>query len=126
MIYAVGWFVVLVLLGLWSLAAWSFHAITAWTAANAGALVGGATDVPSLQWPAWVAPWIPSELTQLLGSMLSALEPAIQAMLTQAPALAGGFSAAVWIVWGVGSVLLIVTAAALHGLFALLRRRASA
>jgi hypothetical protein len=57
--------------------------------------------------------------------MLSAFTPAIEAVLNQAPALAGGLSLAVWVAWGIGSILLIVLGLVLSGLITLLRRRAS-
>jgi hypothetical protein len=58
--------------------------------------------------------------------MLAAFMPAVQAVLDQAPALAGALSVAVWAVWGVGSILLVVLGFVVTGLIAMLRRRASA
>ena len=72
MLYALGGSVVFGFLALWSLAAWAFHTITAWTASNAG-----------------------------------------------------GLSVAVWVVWGIGSILLIVLGFVVTGLIAPLHRRAS-
>jgi threonine/homoserine/homoserine lactone efflux protein len=56
--------------------------------------------------------------------MLTALTPAVDSMLGLAPAVAGGLSVAVWVVWGVGSVFLIVLGFVVTGLIAALRRRA--
>lgn len=125
MLYALGWFVVFSLLALWSLAAWAFHSITAWTISNAGVLAGGSGAIEGLRLPDWLAPWIPSEIALAFTSILSNLTPAIEAVLNQAPAWAGGLSAAVWVIWGIGSVLLIVTGAVAHGLIVMLRRRTS-
>lgn len=125
MLYALNWFVVSSLLVLWSLAAWAFHSITAWTLSNAGALAGGSGAIEALRVPDWLAPWIPPEFAVAFTSMLSAFTPAVEALLDLAPTLAGGLSAAVWVVWGVGSAFLIVLGLLLSGLIAVLRRRAS-
>ncbi len=125
MFYALSWLVVFSLLALWSLAAWAFHAVAAWTAANAGVLTSGSGAIDALRLPDWLAPWIPSELAAALTSMLSALTPAIETLLGWAPALAGGLSVAVWVVWGIGSALLIALGLLLSAMIAVLRRRAS-
>jgi hypothetical protein len=123
--YAIGWSVVLILLALWSLAAWAFHSIATWTISSAGAQAGASSAVEGLNAPAWLAPWIPPELALAFTSTLSTLGPAIEAALDQAPALAGGLSVAVWMVWGIGSVLLVVLGLVCSGLIGTLRRRSS-
>jgi len=124
MFYALSWFGVLSLLTLWTLAAWAFHAITAWTVSNAGVLAGGgALASEGLRMPGWLAPWVPPELVLALNSMVSAITPTIEALLGWAPALAGGLSVAVWVVWGIGSVFLIVLGLVVSGLIAVLRSR---
>ena len=123
MFYALNWFVVVSLFILWSLAAWAFHSIAAWTVVNAGSLAGGAGAIEALQVPVWLAPWIPSEYLNL---MISSLTPAIQNVLEWAPALAGGLSIAVWTVWAIGAVLVIMLGFLVTGLIAVLRRRMSA
>jgi hypothetical protein len=125
MFYAFSWVAVLSLLALWSLSAWAFHAITAWTVANAGSLAGGAGADEGWRMPDWLAPWMPAEFALALKSMAAALMPAIDAVLAWAPALAGGLSVVVWVVWGLGSVLLIVLGLVATGLIAMLRRRVS-
>ena len=125
MFYAFSWFVVFGLLALWSLAAWAFHSITAWTISNAGALTGGAGATEGLRMPDWLAAWVPPEFALALSSMVSAITPAIEAVLGWAPALAGGLSVVVWVVWAIGSVLLVVLGFVVTGLIAVLRRRAS-
>jgi hypothetical protein len=126
MFYALSWFVVLSLFALWSLAAWAFHAVTAWTLSNAGAMAGTSGAIEALRVPDWLAHWTPPELALALASMLSAFAPAIEAVLGWAPALEGGLSVAVWVVWGIGSVLLIVLGFLATGMIAMLRRRVSA
>ncbi|MDO9235936.1 MAG: hypothetical protein Q7U28_07890 [Aquabacterium sp.] len=126
MLYAVNWFVVVSLVILWSLAAWAFHSIAAWTLANAGTLAGGAGSIEALQVPVWLAPWIPSEYASSLNWMISSLTPAIQTVLEWAPAMTGGLSIAVWTAWATGAVLLVVLGFLVTGLVAVLSRRMSA
>lgn len=123
--YALSWFVVVSLFLLWSLAAWAFHVIAVWTVSNAGALAGGTEAIEALSVPPWLAPWVSPELVLTLKSMISALKPAIEAVLGWAPALASGLSMAVWTVWGIGAVVLVVMGFAATGLIAMLRRRKS-
>ena len=66
---------------------------------------------------------MPQELSQSLTALLSGLGPVVDGLLQAAPALAGGVTAASWVVWGIGSVLLVLLGAALHLLIALWRRR---
>ena len=123
MFYAISWFVVLGLLGLWSLGAWAFHAVAVWAVSNAGALTGATKGVESLRLPDWLAPWVPPELVQAMTSLLSGLAPAVEGLLQAAPSLAGGLSVATWVIWGFGSVLLVLLGAGLHLLIATWRRR---
>ena len=121
--YAISWFVVVALLALWSLAAWALHAVGIWTVSNAGALSGAASGVGAVRLPEWLAPWVPQALSQSLTALLSSLGPVVDGLLQATPALAGGVTAASWVVWGIGSVLLVLFGAALHLLIALWRRR---
>jgi len=123
--YALSWSVMLILLALWSLAAWAFHSIAAWTVSNAGVLAEGSGAIESLRAPDWLAPWIPPELDLAFTSMQSALSPALEAALNQAPSLADGLSATVWAVWGVGSALIVILGLVCSRLITVLRRRAS-
>lgn len=126
MFYVLNWFVVFSLLAFWSLVAWGFHAIAAWLVSNAGALKSDSSGVLSVYVPDWLAPWIPPELASALPAMVSAVTPAVDALLGFAPAMAGVLTVAVWVIWAIGSVLLIVLGIVLSGLIALLRRRRSA
>ena len=123
MLYAVSWFVVLALLALWSLGAWALHAVAIWTVSNAGALTGVASGASTLNLPGWLGPWVPPEVAQWGSQVLAGLAPFVDSLLQAAPALAGGVTAATWVVWGIGSVLLVLLGAGLHLLIALWRRR---
>jgi hypothetical protein len=122
MFYALSWFVVVALLALWSLAAWALHAVAVWTVSNAGALSGAASGVGTIALPGWLAPWVPPEIAKSVTQLLAGLGPVVDGLLQAAPALAGGVTVATWVVWGIGSVLLVMLGAGLHLLIALWRR----
>jgi hypothetical protein len=123
MFYALSWFVVVALLALWSLAAWALHAAAVWTVSNAGALSGAASGVGTMALPDWLAPWVPSEISQWATQLLAGLGPVVDSLLQAAPALAGGVTVVTWVIWGIGSVLLVLLGTGLHLLIALWRRR---
>jgi hypothetical protein len=125
MFHALNWLLVSSLLALWSFGAWAFHAVASWTISNADLLAGGAGAMEGLRLPAWLAPWLPPEAAIAFTSVLAAFMPAVQGVLDQAPALAGGLSFAVWAVWCVGSILLVALGFVVTGLIAVLSRRAS-
>lgn len=122
MLYALSWFLVFSLFGLWSLATWAMHAVAVWTVSNAGGLTGVASGVEGLRLPAWLSPWVPPEIAQMLPALLADLAPMVESLLQAAPALAGGLTAATWVVWGIGSVLLLLLGAGLHLLIVMWRR----
>jgi hypothetical protein len=127
MLYALSWFVIFSLLALWSLAAWAANAVAAWTVSNAGALTdaasGATSGIQGLRLPEWLAPWMPPEIAQAMTSLLSGLAPVVESLLQSAPALAGGLTIAAWVIWGLGSALLVLLGAGLHLLIAIWRRR---
>jgi hypothetical protein len=88
-------------------------------------VAGGSGAIEGLRLPDWLAPWIPPELGLAFTSVLSSFIPAIEAALQQAPALAGGLSVAIWVVWGLGGALIVVLGLVASGLITTLRRRAS-
>jgi len=47
-----------------------------------------------------------------MSALLSGLAPAVEGLLQAAPALAGGLTVATWVIWGLGSALLVLLGAA--------------
>ena len=127
MFYALSWLVIFGLLALWSLAAWGVGAVAVWTVSNAGTLTGAASGAvlgeQGLGLPEWLAPWMPTEIAQAMTSLLSGLAPVIESLLQAAPSLAGGLTIATWVIWGLGSALLVLLGAGLHLFIAVWRRR---
>ena len=123
MFYALSWFFVVALLAMWSLAAWTLHAVAVWTVSNAGALSGAASGASTMALPDCLAPWVPPEVAPWASQVMGGVAPFIDSLLQAAPALAGGATVATWVVWGIGSMLLVMLGAGLHLLIALWRRR---
>lgn len=124
MFYLLSWIAVASLLALWSLAAWALHAVAVWSVSNAGALSGAASGVSSIVVPDWLALWVPTGTVHAVNALEARLGPLVEGLLQAAPALAGGLTVATWAIWGIGSVLLVLSGAGLHLLIALWRRRA--
>ncbi len=123
MFYALSWFLVFGLLGLWSLAVWAVHALAVWSVSNAGALTGVTTGAEGLRLPEGMASWVPPEIGQVMTSLLAGFAPMMESLLQAAPALAGGLTVAAWVIWGLGGVLLFVLGVGLHLIIAMWRRR---
>ncbi len=122
MFYTLGWFAVLSLLALWSLAAWAFHAIAVWTVNHAGALPGAAPGGDTQRLLGWLEPWVPAGFVPAVKDLVAAFTPLLETLLAWAPSLAGGLSVAVWVVWGIGAVLLVALGLALSAVLAVVRR----
>lgn len=126
MLYALTWFAVFSLLGLWSLAAWLLHAIGSWTAAQAAGAAQAGTALPDGGLPVWLAAWLPPQAQEALASLAAAVVPLIDATVGFLPALAGALSVVIASVWALGALLLLGLGALLHGLVHALRKRAAA
>jgi hypothetical protein len=121
--YVLSWFLILCLLALWSLAAWGLSALAIWSVAQSGQWAGAASGAHRVPLPDWLAPWLPAEIGHGLAALLAGLAPAIDALLQATPALAGGLTVASWVLWGLGSALLLLLGAGLHLVIAMWRRR---
>ncbi|MBB3194009.1 hypothetical protein [Roseateles terrae] len=126
MFYAIGWFIVAMLLALWSLATWTLHAVAVWAVSQAGVLSGMAGGAVSVSLPAWLEPWVPTAVTQALTTWMTQLGPMLESLLQSVPALAGGLTVLAWVVWALGTVLLLLVGAGLHALTAWGRKKAAA
>lgn len=123
MFYLLSWFFVFGLLALWSLTAWAVHAVAVWSVSNASALTGVASGVEVLRLPEWLAPWLPPEIAQAMTSLLAGFAPVVESLIQIAPVLTNGLTIVTWVVWGIGSLLLVLLGAGLHLLIAIWRRR---
>lgn len=120
--YAISWFLVLMLLAIWSLAAWALHAVAAWSTTGIGQLVDQAQAWEQVVLPAWVAVWLPSEWMDAIRASTAVVLPWFQSVLSDLPAVAHWFGPLAWSLWGVGTVVLLAGGGALHALIASMRR----
>lgn len=123
MVYALSWFFVVALLALWSLLVWALHGAAAWAVVHAGGLKGAASGLGAVTLPAWLAPWVPPELQQLLQALAGGFGPLVDGLLQAMPALAGLLGVLAWGLWGLGALLLVLLGVGAHLLVALWRRR---
>jgi hypothetical protein len=122
--YLLSWSAIALLLALWSLVVWALHAVTWWTVSNADALSGTAERVSQLPVPSWLSPWVPPDLAPWVNEAMASLAPMVERLLQTVPALADGVTLAAWVVWGLGSALLVLAGAGLNVFIALQRNRA--
>lgn len=119
MIFLALWAVVLALLACWSAFVWAANALLTALLSHAGQM--GAGD---WQLPASLAAWLPGAVADWLAGSLENLAPQLQSLLGWVPALAGGVTLLGWVLWALGTGLLLVLGALSHvGLAAWQRTR---
>mgnify|MGYP001757286387 FL=1 len=121
--YLLSWSVIALFLALWSLVVWALHAIAGWTVSNADALSGTAERVSQLPIPSWLSPWVPPDLAPWVNEAMASLAPMVDRLLQTVPALADGVTLAAWVVWGLGSALLVMVGTGLSVFIAHQRHR---
>jgi hypothetical protein len=105
------WIVALCLLGLWSMAGWGLHALLASGVQWAGELKPLIERIPL---SAWMERWLPGWIDAL--HMAADLMQAMLAWLgSAAPVL-------VWVIWAIGTVMLLGLALLLTMVIALVRK----
>lgn len=112
--YALSWFSVFGLLALWSLSAWVMHSVAVWAVSNASSLPGVASSVEELGLLEWLPSWVPLEIAQAMIPLEAGFAPVVESLLQTMPALAGGLTLVIWMIWGLGSALLLLLGAGLH------------
>ncbi len=112
MAHLIIWFVVLTLLGIWTLGAWLTHSLLGWSGWEAAA----GQDVNAV-WTTLVgqlgglAPWLGGEWLAPTQNLLLGLGAWLQPWLGLIPGLLQWLIPVVWIIWGLGALLLIVLGA---------------
>lgn len=120
MFYAIVWLSVAALLALWSGGLWAVDALATWSAAQAGTAGG----LPALTLPGWLTPWISPELAASLTAALADLAPWFDGLVGLLPAIAGGVTVLLWLLWAFGALVLVGLGVALHLGIRALRHRA--
>ena len=92
--------------------------ITDWLLATVATDAAGAAVSASAAWPvpAWLALFIDPQAVQALQLAWADAVQWLGAVLPSAGGLAGWLGAAIWIVWGLGLIALLVLAGVLHWL----------
>lgn len=110
------WVVVVVLAALWTGLAALLAQLTDWlSAAMASGAAGSALDQIG-QWPvpAWLAPWVdPAWVETMQASVLEWLQW-LSAVMPAIGGLMGWISPLVWLLWGLGLVVLLCVGGGLH------------
>lgn len=122
-VHVISWFFVFGLFAIWSLAVWVVHAAAVWTVTNASTMSGVVSGIDGVHLPEWLTNWIPPEFVQLMISQLSSFAPVVEGLLQTAPSLTSSLTMVTWVIWGLGSVLLVMLGAGLHLLIAMTWRR---
>ncbi len=118
MIHALVWSVVAVLLAFWSLVAWAAHALVSWPGWRAGNPAAASAWIEQLALPAWLAPWLPAGVFEAFKSAIVASGPLLESVVGSLPIAAAWIVAAVWVIWALGTVTLLVLGALGSGLVA--------
>lgn len=122
--YLVTWLLVGLLTALWSLSTWAFHSLASWTVTALGAQAEGLPSLGArlsdLPLPAWLAPWVPEGLLQALAEVVDLLAPMLQYLLGLMPTLGDWLSPLIWLIWGLGTFLLLLLGAGLSLLIKLM------
>lgn len=121
------WITTAMLLALWTLGVWAAAALTSWagTAMDAGGVDLSAV-VASVQLPVWLTWWFdPGWISSAIESLLWALE-GVQLTLPWLGSIAGWLVVALWVMWGLGALTLLVLGGGTHWLVARSSNRTAA
>ena len=88
-------------------------------AGRSALVTGAASGIGSIALPEWLSPWLPPELVQAVAALAASLAPVIEQLLQTMPALTGALTAAAWVLWCIGSLLLLLLGGGLHLLIAM-------
>jgi hypothetical protein len=126
MLHALSWLLVFIVMAMWSLCVWALHELAIWSATNAESLAAHAAGMEMPKLPEWLTLWIPPQVLEALQSLTVTLWPTVASIVAEAPSWVGGLSTALWVMWGIGCLLLMTLGCAAHALIAWLRRTTTA
>lgn len=105
---------------LWTAGMAAVAQLAQWLAAQLPQWMGTVPSVTQWPWPTWLGPWVDPALLQALQSFLIWLAQLLRPLAPSLQALGTVLAAIVWLLWGLGLVLLLGLALAAH---LLIRRR---
>lgn len=106
MAHAIIWIIVALILGVWTLFAWTADAVLTWPGWSAQSMAEWPLWLDSLQLPTWLAPWIPQVWFDGARAWLLDAGPEIEEALRAVPDLRGLFGFIVWTGWAIGAGML--------------------
>jgi len=122
--------------GLWLITAWLLFIWTAgmallaqllpWLAVQLPQLAGALPPLDTLHWPTWLGPWVDAAWLQVMQSLLSSGLQWLVPMASIWPSMDGVaslLSIALWLLWGLGLLLLLGLAVTAHVLLGRRSRR---
>lgn len=125
MLPAISWFLILVLLAIWSVGVWGLHSLVAWSITGVGALANHSKSAEQIALPEWAALWAPSELMLAIKASTETVLPWIYSALSALPNAVGWLSPLTWLLWSIGFAILVIGGVALHALIAVARKGAT-
>jgi hypothetical protein len=98
------WGVVGLLVALWSAVCWAVHALLS---GGVGAIGDAGVPWPE-QWhiPLWLADWLPMAAITTLKTLLTVWGPWLAEQLAALPGLLAWLTPLLWLVWGLGTLML--------------------
>jgi hypothetical protein len=123
MLYLLMWAMIGLLFIFWTAVAWGLHLAAQWFAgmapAQLEAVTTGAGDaarqaIPLLGLPEGLTAVLPAGVIEPWQALAQSFLPWLQSLLQQVPALVSWLSPAIWIGWGLGTLLLLLSGIALH------------
>ena len=123
MLYALIWALIGLLFVCWTAAAWGLHLASQWLAGLAPAKLEAVTTaagdaarqaVPLLGLPEWLTAGLPAGVVESWLAWAQSFLPWLHSLQQHVPALLGWLSPAIWVGWGLGTLLLLLAGIALH------------
>ena len=121
--HVLAWVLVLIVLGGWSLLCWAGHAILTWGGWSQG--LDWTQSVGQIELPGWMVSVFGLEWVTWLQKLLLDFGPTLHGWVSGLPDVSGWIGGVVWLVWGVGSLVLVFLGMVASGLIAIARRAAA-
>jgi hypothetical protein len=114
------------LLFIWTAGMALFAQLLPWLAVQLPQLAGALPPLDTLHWPTWLGPWVDAAWLQVMQSLLSSGLQWLAPMASMWPSMDGVaslLSIALWLLWGLGLLLLLGLAVTAHVLLGRRSRR---
>lgn len=118
------WVITALIALVWTLLAGSAAWVAGWAVDHLDEAMKGLQSASGLPWPAWITLWIDPAWLEGIRQAVTVSIAALTESLPWITPVLGWVPAAIWVVWGLGSLMLLGVAGAVHlGLSAWQRRQ---